>query len=118
MSRHNRAAQFSAFAALTGHGDAVSEAARVTDKKVELDDDIKTDLNERLGQIQENIYKKPEVLITYFQEDYLKEGGSYVTATGYVKKIDQYKELVVMGDGRKILMSDIVEIDGELFASL
>lgn len=118
MPRHNRAAQYSPFAALTGYGDAVSEAARVTDKRVELADYIKADLNERLRMIQEYIDKKPEVTVRYFQEDHLKEGGSYVIASGYVKKIDEYEGLVVMGDGRKILMSDIIEIDCELFASL
>lgn len=118
MSRYNRAAQFSPFAALTGHGDAVSEAARVTDKRVELDDYIKADLNERLGMIQEYIDKKSEVSIVYFQEDPLKDGGSYVKASGYVKKVDEYEGLVVMEDGRKILMSDMIEINCELFAGL
>ncbi|HHX59437.1 MAG TPA: YolD-like family protein [Epulopiscium sp.] len=118
MPRHSRAAQFSPFAALTGHGDAVREVARVTDKKVELDDDIKIDLNKRLHIIQEYIDKKPEVSIIYFQEDHLKEGGSYVIASGYVKKIDEYEGLVVMGDGRKVLISDMIEIDCALFASL
>lgn len=110
MPRQDRAAQFSPFAALTGHSEATREAARVTDKKIELDDDIKTDLNERLGMIQEYINEKPQVSIIYFQEDYLKDGGSYLVASGYVKKIDEYKALVVMGDGREILMCDIIEV--------
>lgn len=118
MPRRDRAAQFSPFAALTGHDDAVSEAARVTEQRVELDDYIKADLNKRLGMIQAYMDKKPEVSITYFQEDDIKDGGSYVRASGYVKKIDEYRGLIVMEDGREILMSDMIEIDSELFAGL
>lgn len=118
MPRANRAAQFSPFAALTGHEDAVRETARVTDKRVELDEDIKASLNKKLGMIQVHMDEKPEVSIRYFQEDHLKDGGSYVKASGYVKKIDEYKGLVVMEDGREILMKDMIEIDSELFAGL
>ena len=118
MPRCDRAAQFSPFAALTGHDDAVREAARVTDKRVQLDDYIKADLNKRLCMIQAYIDKKPEVSMTYFQEDHINDGGSYVRASGCVKKIDEYRGLIVMEDGRRILMSDIIEIDSELFAGL
>lgn len=118
MPRHNRAAQFSPFAALTGHDAAVREVARTTDKRVELDEYLKADLNERLCIVQEYIKDKPEVSIVYFEEDNLKEGGRYLTATGFVKKIDEYEELVVMEDGKKILIKDIFEIDCELFSTL
>ena len=36
MSMAERAAQFSPFAALTGHGAAIRETARLTDRKIEL----------------------------------------------------------------------------------
>ena len=38
MSMIDRAAQFSPFAALTGHNDAIIETARLTDRKIELDE--------------------------------------------------------------------------------
>ena len=118
MPRPNRAAQFSPFAALTGHDAAVREAARRTDKRVELDEYIKADINERLCIIQEYIKDKAEVSIVYFEKDILKDGGTYITSTGFVKKIDEYEELVVMEDGLKILINDIVKINCELFSSL
>lgn len=118
MSRYNRAAQFSPFAALTGHDAAVREAARTTNKRVELDEYIKTDLNKRLCIIQEYIEDKVEVLIVYFEEDNLKDGGTYLTSTGFVKRIDVYEELVVMEDGMRILINDIVKINCELFSTL
>lgn len=118
MPRFHRAAQFSPFAALTGHDAAVNEVARITDERVELDEYIKADLNEKLCLIQGYIKDKPELSIVYFQEDNLKEGGAYITATGYIKRIDEYHQLVVMEDGKRILIKDIFEIDCELFSSL
>lgn len=118
MARYDRAAQFSPFAALTGHDDAVNEAARITDERLDLDDYIKADLNERLCIIQEYIKDKPNVSLVYFQEDNLKDGGTYLTATGCIKKIDEYDELVVMEDGNAISINDIVNINCELFSNL
>ena len=48
MSMHDRAAQFSPFAALTGFDAAVAEEARVTDRRIELEEDERQRLNERL----------------------------------------------------------------------
>lgn len=118
MPRQNRAAQFSPFAALTGHDAAVREVARITDKRIELDKYLKADLNERLSFLQNCLKDRLEVSIVYFQEDNLKDGGTYITATGKLKKIDEYKESLVIEDGREILIKDIVKIDCELFTSL
>ena len=118
MPRASRAAQFSPFAALTGHDAAIREQARLTAKRIELDEYIKADLNERLCFIQEHIKDKSEVSIVYFQEDNLKDGGIYITATGFVRKIDAYEETVVMEDCRIIMINNIVEINCELFSTL
>ena len=118
MSAYDRAAQFSPFAALTGYEDTVAETARLTDKKVELDDYSKADLNERLNMIQDTLGEQPEVSITYFLPDKKKSGGAYVTVTGGVKKIDEYEHIVVMLDATKIPIDDIAKINGEIFCSL
>ncbi|MDW7669533.1 MAG: hypothetical protein SCJ93_11970 [Bacillota bacterium] len=118
MSKHDRAAQFSPFAALTGHSSAVNEKARLTDKKVELDEYIKADLNEKICIIQDHIDEKPQVSITCFQPDKNKSGGKYNTVNGYVKKIDEFSHIIMMQDNSKILIDDIVEINSELFNSL
>lgn len=39
MSLHDRAAQFSPFAALTGYDEAIKETARIAEEQVELDKD-------------------------------------------------------------------------------
>jgi len=118
MSAYDRAAQFSPFAALTGYGTAITETGRLTDKKIELDEYSKSDLNEKLSKIQDQIDAQPEVLITYFQPDKKKSGGAYITAAGCVKKIDAYERMMVMQDDTKISIDDIFEIDGELFGIL
>ena len=41
MSVHERAAQFSPFAALTGHEAAIRETARLTEGQIELEEDRK-----------------------------------------------------------------------------
>lgn len=111
MSVYDRAAQFSPFAALTGYDAAITETARLTDKRVELDEYSKADLNERLNLIQDHLDEQPEVSITYFQPDKKKTGGAYITATGHVKKIDEYERTVVMQDATKIPIDEIIAIN-------
>ncbi|NLY46940.1 MAG: YolD-like family protein [Tissierella sp.] len=115
MAIIDRAAQFSPFAALTGHDAAIKETARLTHKRVELDEYMKIDLNNRLKIIADKIKEDHEISITYFQPDEKKEGGVYITATNRVKKIDKYEGLIFMVDGREIPMDQILSIDGQIF---
>lgn len=117
MSREKRAAQFSPFAAVTGYDEAVKETARLTDKKVDLDENAKNRLDEKLRVIQEHLSNKPDLVITYFQPDENKAGGSYLTACGIVRKIDHYERAVIMQDGRRIETDEIFDISGEIFNS-
>jgi len=118
MSAYDRAAQFSPFAALTGHDAAITETARLTDTRVELDEYSKADLNQRLCKIQDQMDEKPEISITYFQPDKKKSGGAYITTTGCLKKIEEYERAVVMQDDTKIPIDQIIAIDGELFGPI
>ena len=118
MSAHDRAAQFSPFAALTGYDSAITETARLTDKRVELDEYSKAALNGKLSMIQEQLDEQPDVSITYFQPDNKKSGGTYITAAGCVKKIDEYERTVVMRDATQIPIEDILAIEGEMFGAL
>ncbi len=118
MSLENRAAQFSPFAAVVGYDAAVHEAARLTDRRVELDDDEKNLLGGKLQLIQESIRAHPEVKITFYQPDEKKAGGVYIIVTGTVKKVDAYEQQIVMTNGTNILIDDVIAIDGELFRRL
>ena len=113
MSMINRAAQFSPFAALTGHGEAIKETARLTDERVELDEAVKAVIDERLQYIEENIKSKPTVTVTYFEPDDRKEGGEYVTVTGKVGKIDRVINCIIMTNGMVIPICEIFNIEGE-----
>ena len=113
-----RAARFAPFAAITGYEEMVLEEARITDDRIELDENSKAALNEKLNMILEFIDEQPEVSITYFEPDKRKAGGAYVTVTGTVKRIDEYEHLVIMTDGKKINIDDIYNLQSELFYSL
>lgn len=115
MPLADRAAQFSPFAALTGHSDAVKETARLTEAKVELNDEAKTFLNARVLYLAENMMECPEASITFFVPDERKAGGAYITKTGAVKRIDEYERAIVMADDAVIRIDDIVAIEGAVF---
>ena len=95
MSIDKRAAQFAPFAALKGHKEAIIETERLTDKKIELDESEKIILNNKLLIIKNNLYKSPNVTITYFIKDNKKSGGRYVSITDSIKKIDIYNKLII-----------------------
>lgn len=110
MSMHDRAAQFSPFSALTGYDAAIKETGRRTEKRIEPDEDELQILNMKLKLLIDNIDEEPEVTFTYFKPDERKSGGKYVEAFGVVKKADEFNRLIVMQDGEKIKMDDVVEI--------
>ena len=110
MSIHDRAAQFSAFAALTGHKAAIQETERLVDKKIELDENEIQLLNEKLSMVYESLDQHPEVEVTYFIKDSRKDGGKYVTMEGCVKKMDFYHPMVIFEDGTEVPVEDMVEI--------
>jgi len=118
MSVENRAAQFLPFAALTGYDAAIQETARLTDQRIELDDDEKIVISGKLQLIQDNIKQRPEVAITCFQPDARKNGGAYVVVAGCVKKVDVYERDIVMMNGRRIPIDAVCAIDGELFRGM
>ncbi len=110
MSMYARAAQFAPFAALTGYEDSVKETARVTNKRIEIDDEVKAILDWKLQEIQEDIFKEPIVTITYFVPDTKKSGGKYVTVTGNVKKVDEFKQVIILDKNKEIPISEVIEI--------
>ena len=118
MSMLDRAAQFSPFAALTGYDDAIKETGRLTDEKIEMDEDRKAALDMQQAYLIEMIDEQPEISITYFLPDTKKSGGAYVTVTGNLKRFDEYERLLILTDGKKIPMDDIADIESDLFRGM
>lgn len=115
MPVSDRAAQFSPFAALSGHGAAIAETARVTRERMELDEDEKALLDERLQMLRKQAPLRPEIAVTWFLPDKKKAGGSYVTAAGRLQKFSEAEGTMTLEDGTAIPLADIAGLEGELF---
>ncbi len=110
MSIHNRAAQFAPFDALTGFGGRIYETSRLTQERMELTEDAKQVIDDKLLQIEEHIKEQPEVTVTYFLPDKTKDGGAYPTITARAVRIDTYDERLRLEDDISIAFDDIVEL--------
>ena len=106
MPMANRAAQFSPFAALSGYDGAVKETARLTGSRIELTEEEQSVLDAKLQRLAPG----ESAAITYFQPDGRKQGGAYLTVTGEIKRIDGAAREIVLTDGRRIPIDDILEI--------
>ncbi len=111
MSMHDRAAQFSPFAALVGYDDAVAETARLNDSKAELTEDEMSELNANLNRLLDRLDEQPEISVTYFVPDEKKSGGKYVEKVGVVRIYDEYSQELVFTDGVRIAVADMANID-------
>ena len=116
LSMHQRAAQFSPFAALVGYDEVIEETRRQTDLKRELDETEKAELDRKLNVIASRLTEKPIVEVEYFVPDKTKAGGEYVVKSGTVVKILSVQKRLVLSDGTEIRIEDIADISGELFA--
>lgn len=118
MSNYDRAAQFSPFAALTGHADSIKETARLTDEYSEPSEEMKAIMNEKILFLMEQLENQPEITITFFKPDEKKQGGAYIAITGVVKKIKTYERQIQMTTGDLIPLDMIFDINGDIFGSL
>ena len=115
MTMESRAAQFAPFAALVGYEDAVEETARLTTKRIELNEKKKNILDMKLQMLKEQMHVQiyPEISVMYFVPDLKKEGGKYIKISGTIKKIDEYKQLLILDDKTQIPISEIISIVGD-----
>ena len=109
MSIHDRAAQFSPFAALVGHEEALAETGRLTEARVELDESRKAAIDWVLQQAAARIEERPMVTATYFEPDARKAGGAYRTVTGRLQRLDPYTEQLLLTDGTVIPVQELTE---------
>lgn len=110
MTLESRAAQFAPFAALTGYGDEIKETARFTNRRIDLDEEAKSILDNKIQIILKQMLQKPTVTITYFIPDLKKDGGKYITIFGIIKRIDKYKQVIVLEDKTEVQINEIIDI--------
>ena len=110
MPVHDRAAQFSPFAALVGYDAVIDETARLTDSKRELTEDEEREMNASLCLLMDSIAKHPKVTVTYFVPDERKSGGSYREKTGIVRGFNENENTLVFADGTVIPVMNLHSI--------
>lgn len=118
MSRADRAAQFSSFAALTGHDAAVRETARRTASRIDTAEDQRYELDLKQHLLAQVLPSQPEVTVTYFVPDTRKVGGAYVSVSGRLKRIDSRRRILLLDNGTEIPMDDVLELESPIFTSL
>ena len=118
MPLSDRAAQFAPFAALSGHSTALAETARLTDHRMELDEDARAVLDLKQQLLLERIKEQPEIMVTWFQPDEKKDGGRYIVSTGRLKRIHEAEQVLILTDGLKIPIGEIIELESECLRGL
>lgn len=110
LSMEQRAAQFAPFAALSGFEDAIDETSRITEDRIELNEEEKLKIDNILQKLKNEISKRPKATITYFVPDIRKSGGEYLTKIGKLKRIDEFRQLIIFEDKTEIPIKEVVEI--------
>ncbi len=116
MSLHDRAAQFAPFAALTGYGAEIDEAARLTDSRREMGEDALAVLNDRVRFLADHLDEQPTVSVVYFRKDPKKDGGAYLTMQGQVKELDEIGRTLTFSGGQTLSLDDLLQIESPLFS--
>lgn len=113
MSLYDRSAQFASYKALSGYEDMVAEEARLTDRKLELEDYELEMLNQKLSLVNDVIADghHPILTFTVFEPDERKEGGRYVEITDTVKRIDTTGRKVILASTRESGLNKSIDFD-------
>ena len=111
MSRQNRAAQFSPFAALTGYDAAIRETARITEDRRELSEDAAVELNYKISLLQQEQAVMKKIKVIYFRQDTTKDGGAYREEDGDFKRIKSNEGILELTNGIQIPLEDIFKIE-------
>jgi len=115
MSIYDRAAQFAPFSALTGFENAIEETGRLTDRKIELDENEKEELDKKMRFLLNNLSKNIVCKFIYFVKDEKKQGGKYIEVEGIVKKLDRENNAIILKSGKKLMIENILNVLSEHF---
>lgn len=115
LSDDSRASQFAPFDALTGFDDEVRETSRQVKRKIQVDEELRNNLNMKLAFLSEHLNEEMTVQVKYFEKDKKKDGGCYLTKRCIIKRIDAVNEIIKLSDNQVIAMKDILDIEGDIF---
>lgn len=118
LSARQRAAQFSAFAALSGYGECVSERTRLTERRVPLGEEDCAELDRRLAYLVQHLSERPVVTLTLFVTDAKKDGGAYIEKTGAVRRVCAQEGFLELCGGERVALRSVRAFSGELFLPL
>ena len=118
ITLEQRSAQFAPFSALTGYEGQIKETARLTDKRLELDEEAKSILDLKIQIIKEKLNHQLKIEITYFVPDNKKDGGRYETVNSIIRKIDEYYNKIIMNNCISIDIGEIIDIQGDIFNNI
>ena len=117
MDRLARAAQFAPFSALSGYGDVIQEAGRLTDAAPDLGEETLARLDEQLRCLTAHAAQHPPVRIRYFVPDARKSGGAYAELCGHVKRIDTVARRLYLTGGSSVALDAVVALTSPLPAA-
>lgn len=110
MIMAERAAQFSAFAALNGYDEEIDETARLTTTREEMSEDDLAELDVAFQKLLDAESNHPTVTVTFFQPDTRKAGGAYLTYTGIFRHCDLAEGILHFMDGNQISIKNVCRI--------
>ena len=102
------------FSAVSGYKEAIAESVRTVQRRIELDEGEKEEINRKIQEIvylTKTIGKQVCVKIEYFVPDQRKDGGEYNVITDYVQKINGYKQEIRLGNGQIVPIDEILRIE-------
>lgn len=126
MPLEKRAKIFSPFDALKGFNDAISSKEVIYESRKALSEEDMRILDEKLSVLRKLTINgnaartnRTYVEIEYFRlcddDDSSDEKGTYMTECGILMKIDDIFRTVIMNDGTKIPVDDIIRISSPVF---
>ncbi|MGN1054878.1 MAG: hypothetical protein ACI4P1_06330 [Erysipelotrichaceae bacterium] len=108
MSMEMRSAQFMPFKALTGHEDLLNETDRETLEDINLIDEDKYLISDRINYLLN--HKGYKAIFRVFIKDKYKDGGSYAEYEGSIVKYDGYARRIRLDNHITIIIDDIRDI--------
>ena len=109
MSLHDRAAQFSPFAALTGFDEEIKETSRFTQEQIELLNEDKLAIGEKIRYVLDHKDQDLLIYLVYFEKDPYKKGGKYRDIYTRIKKYNELEHYLLDEQKEKLYIDNIME---------